>query len=69
MLRKENDISEISPRRRVVVEDAGDVRSAAAEQGSARRIAEGILAIRAVEANTARGQAIDVGRVYDGAVT
>jgi hypothetical protein len=66
MLRKENDISKISPRGRVVIEDGGDVRSAAAEQRSARRIAEGILAIRAVEANTARCQAIDVGRVYDG---
>ena len=31
-----------------------------------RRIAERVLAIGAVEANTARGQAIDVGCVHDG---
>jgi hypothetical protein len=66
MLRKEYYVSKVSARRGVVIEDAGDVRAAAAEQRRARWIAQGILAIGAVEANTARGQAIDVGCVHDG---
>ena len=63
VLRQEDRLGQLRARRRDVVDHACAVRIAAAQERSPRRVADRVLAIRAIESYAPRGEAIDIRRL------
>jgi len=61
--RKENGIRQRLASKYILLDNAGAVGTIAAEERGATGIAEGVLAVRAVEANAASGETVNVWRV------